>query len=352
LLFATFWAGAPAPSEVFYWHSGAFEYGVPFLLLILSLRLLARAVAGETSLVFGLAAGAVGALAAGAHEMAGLILVPAALGAAIASWYLGRKRALLPCLAAVALAAAGLAVNLLAPGNAARAAIFPHGGSIVRGAALTLGFRDAPLGWFFDLRLIALSLLLLVLPPFCRVRPAWTRLELPWLAILPVLTLGCASLMWFLAAYSLGFPPPGRLKSFLYGLYVIAWAAAALVLAARTDAGAREAPLLQTGAAATFALALLLAQNTRAGVRDLPLAHGAWLRENRQQLADIVDARRRGETDILLRRLPAPPRLLMARGLPADPRRVENQSMATLMGVRTVRAPADQDAPRRIWRGE
>ncbi|HEY0312493.1 MAG TPA: DUF6056 family protein [Allosphingosinicella sp.] len=355
MLFAVFWAGAPAPSEVFYWFSGAFEYGIPFLLLMVSLRLLARAVGEQPSLRHAIAAGAVGALSSGAHEAAGIVLLAAAACTGLANWHLGRKAALIPCLVTAALVAAGLAVNLLAPGNAARAAVFPYGGSLARGAALTFGFRSTPVAWLLDLRLVALTLLLLTAGPLRRVEPAWARIGLPWLVVLPTLTLGCAFTVWFLVAYSLGFPPPGRLQTLLYALFVIGWAATSLVLREKVDAATApgwRSGLLGTCAAGLFGLALLLSANTRTAFAELPYAHGAWLAANREQLADVRTRRGRGEADIILRRVPSHPRLLMSQGLPNDPRRIENRSVARLMGVRTVRAAPGEDSGRRLWRGE
>jgi hypothetical protein len=356
-LFATFWAGAPAPSEVFYWFSGAFEYGLPFLLSMISLRLLASAVGEKPSLPLAVAAGLVGALASGAHEIAGIILVGASACAAAANWHLGRRPAVIACLAALALVAAGLAINLLAPGNAARAAVFPQGGSIGRAAALTFGSRSTPAGWLLDLRLIAFTLLLLTIGTGYPLRPAWVRIRLPWLLLLPGLTLGCVFGTWFLAAYSLGFPPPGRLQTLLYGLFIIGWAAVVIILREKLDrAGARAGGLrgsqIGTCAAAIFGLALLLSANTRTAVRELPFAHGRWLEANRQQMAEVRTRHGRGETDIILAPVPPHPRLLMNQGLPGDPGRVENQSMATLLGVRTIRAAPGDVSARRVWRGE
>lgn len=353
LLFAVFWSGAPGISEVVYWLSGAFEYAVPFALLLGSLRLLAQVDRSGRGFAAALAAGGIGVLTSGGHEFAGALGLAAALSGIIALLFLGRNRVAACWALAAALMIGGLALNQLAPGNAVRSALFPFANDVGRSLRITFAPETTPLRWLADPRLLGLTGLLLLAPGFRALQPRWLAMPLPWLLVIPVITVAAVLTGWFLAAFGLGFPPPERLQALLYAVFVIGWTATVLAAAAHLRArnllpAARGLPL--TAAAAIFGLALVLSANPRAAVRDLPYAAGDWLQRNEDMFAAAYGGGA-GRTDLVLRRPVRTPRLLVGQSFSEDPSSHGNLCLAKLLRVQSVRA-APGEGTRRIWQGE
>lgn len=353
LLFALFWAGAPGPGEIFYWLSGAFEYGGPFALAMLSLRLLAGVAAPRRALSFGLAAGLVGILVAGAHEFAGALLLGFSLCWTGALWAMRERRAALPCAVAIGLVVVGLAINQLAPGTSERAGLFPHAGDMERALALTFAPRSTPLAWLADFRLWALSLFLLALPADSISRPGWTHVPAPILALLPLATLAGVLCGWMLGAYGIGFAPPDRLQSLLYATFVAGWSATTIAFRQQVEAwwpGVRARPIAANLAAGLLGLALLLSWNSRAAVYDLRHVRAEWLRLNQQRLDRLADAARSGGGDVVLSGGWPKPALLKPPGLSEDPAEYRNRCAARIFGISSVRMAPGEGEFRRNWR--
>ncbi|HEY0086252.1 MAG TPA: DUF6056 family protein [Allosphingosinicella sp.] len=354
LLLAVFWSGTPGINEAVYWFSGAFEYGIPFLLLVASWRLLASADGSRRGLATAMAAGGTGFIAAGAHEFAGALCVGSALCGAAAFLFLGKRRVAAYWFFAAMIVVAGLALNRLAPGNQLRNGLFPHAGDVGRSLRIAFSPESTPLRWLADMRLIALFCLL----PFCidldAQRRRWSETSLPWLLLIPGVTVAATLSGWFLAAYGIGFAPPGRLQALFYAVFIIGWTATVFAGAARIGPGlasrwtGRPAAL---AAAALFGVALLASGNTRAAMRDFNYARGAWLSENTANLAAVRSAVALGKSDLILRTPGRTPELLMRPAYSEDPADYGNRCLAGLLQARSVRA-APGEGTKRLWRGE
>jgi hypothetical protein len=354
LLLAVFWAGTPGIHEAVYWFSGAFEYGIPFVLLIASCRLLASADGSRRSLAAALAAGATGFLAAGGHEFAGALCVGSALCGAAALLFVGKRRQAAYWFLAAMIVVAGLALNRLAPGNDLRNGLFPNAQDVGRSLRITFSPESTPLRWLVDRGLIALSCLL----PFCIDLRAhgrrWRETPLPWLLLIPGITVAATLCGWFLAAYGIGFAPPGRLQALFYAVFIIGWTATLFAGAARIPPdfvsrwGGKPAAL---AAAALFGVALFASGNTRAAVRDFNYARSAWLSENNASLAAARSAVALGQGDLILRTPGRTPELLMRPAYSEDPADYGNRCLARLLHARSARAAAGEGT-RRVWRGE
>jgi len=352
LMFAVFWASAPGPGEVLYWYSGAVDYGLAFLLMMVALRLLL----GATGRGRALAAAGVGFLATGIHELAGGMVAAAALAQAIYFWREGDRRLARLSALVLAIVAAGLLINLAAPGNAARAAQMPFGGHLRTALALTLKPSQTPLRALLDLRLLALGIFLLRLPRFRELRPAWTKLKLPWLFLIPAATLAVLLGGHFMTAYAVGFAPPDRVKAFLYALLLLGWVA---TLAAAGDRFAalpgprRRDGMLTVAVAAALCVGLIGGPNSRAAVRGLPRALGEWRSQNAAREASLEAQRAAGRRDLLLPPVAPPPPPLIDSQISDDPAWWVNSCAARYRGVVTLRAQSVVGRPpRRLWRGE
>jgi hypothetical protein len=352
LMFVLFWAGSPGPGEVLYWYSGAVDYGLPFLLMMIAVRLL-PGLAGAGRAV---AVGMLGFLAAGFHELAGGLVAAAALAQAVFAWRAGDRRLAALSALVLLLVALGLLLNLAAPGNAARAAQMPFGGGLRRALALTLKPGDTPLAWLLDLRLLALGLFLLSFPGFRTLRPQWARVKLPWLLLVPASTLAILLGGWFMTAYAVGFAPPERVQAFLYALVTIGWVATLAAAAARFDLRPIETTrgrVFALGGAAALSLSLIAAPTTLAAARGLPRALGEWGRQNASREAAVAAQRAAGRRDLVLPEVAPPPRPLVDSGITDNPAWWVNDCAARTRGAATLRAERIQGPePRRFWRGE
>jgi Family of unknown function (DUF6056) len=352
LLFAVFWAGAPGPGEVLYWYSGAVDYGLAFLLMMVALRLLL----GGAGTGRALAAAAVGFLATGVHELAGGMVAVAALAQALYGLREGERRLARLSGLVLGIVAVGLLINLAAPGNATRAAQMPFGGQLRTALALTLKPSETPLRDLLDLRLLALGAFLLALPGFRERRPAWTQLKLPWLFLLPAATLALLLGGHFMTAYAVGFTPPDRVKAFLYALLLLGW------VATLTAAGDRfaSAPkrrgsegIVAIAMAALLCVNLMGGPNSRAALRGLPRALGEWRSQNAVRESAIAAQLGAGRRDLLLPPVAPPPPPLIDPQISDDPAWWVNSCAARYRAVATLRAQGVVGpAPRRLWRGE
>jgi hypothetical protein len=356
LLFAIFWAGSPGQAETFYWLSGSVDYGLPFLLLMIGLRLLASIGGARQGPACAAGFAAVGFIVSGTHEFVGMLLLGAALLRLAMLVLQGLKREAGYLLLGVCVTAAGLALVALAPGNAERASHFPMRGNIGRALGQTFRLGEAPLEWLLDIRLLALSALLLTLPAFRSLRPHWLSIRVPWLVLLPVGTLAAILATHALAAYVIGFPPPARMLSLLYGLFILCWTASLVALGARL----RELPrpvggavLLPAGAACAFAASLLVSSNTVTAARGLRHDAAPWLAQNAQQRESARLQIAAGGRDLVLPVITTVPHPLMKQGLADDPRWWFNRCLADYLEVDSTRAPPGQgNRARRVWRGE
>jgi len=352
LLFAVFWASAPGMGEILYWYSGAVDYGLAFLLMMVALRLLLGAPGRGRAL----AAAAVGFLATGVHELAGAMVAAAALAQALYFWREGDRRLARLSALVLAIVAAGLVINLAAPGNAARAAQMPFGGQLRTALALTLKPSQTPLGALFDLRLLALGAFLFALPGLRERRPAWTRLKLPWLFLLPAATLAVLLGGHFMTAYAVGFTPPDRVKAFLFALLLLGWVATVTAAAGRFASAPKRSGnegVVAIAMAILLCVNLIGGPNGRAAIRGLPRALGEWRSENAVRESAIGAQLAAGRRDLLLPAVAPPPPPLIDPQISDDPAWWVDACAARYRGVSTLRAESVVGpAPRRIWRGE
>jgi hypothetical protein len=340
ILFTIFWCGAPSLWDGFYWLTGGTEYALPFVLVMAALRLIAALREGPLLWPLAAAAGVVGILVAGINEGAALPLAGLIACHAAGAWWLGRRRIAAASLFALALVAAGLWFNLSAPGTARRIAFQSPERDVLSALLHTVKPYRAPLAWLVDLRMVALSLLLLALPRFVAVRPQWASLPIPWVAVIPAITLAGIAGEYFLASYALGDEPYGRVQNLLYAIMLIGWVATLVAVAARLGPAGAESTALQAlrpCAVLLLGLSLVTAPNTAAALGSVPVALGSWRQDN-MRLDRIVAAQvAAGRREVLVPPIPIRPAPLLEAGVTEDPSYFVNYCMANYLGVERVR---------------
>lgn len=347
LLFAIFWCGAPS-HEGINWLTGATEYGVPFFLIMLTLRLAAEIGQPGRGLWCAIAAGGASILASAMHELAGALLLVGLLCIMAVLWRLKHKRALRNGLVLLALCLIGFLVSGAAPGNAARASHYADGGRWLLALALTARPYAGPLAWFADVRLVVLTVLLLTLPDFRTLRPAWTRVDLPLALIVPVALLLIICGDYFLGSLIQGMGPGGRNLDFYYALFVLGWLASLVAITAAFDLpggnGSRQQSV-RAGAVLLLAIGLVASPGASAALQDLPKALTVWRQENRGLLDGLAEARAAGQSEVIVQPMAFVPRLLFDPWIKEDPRFWSNRCMARYHRLRSIRqAPGSPPA--------
>ena len=351
---ALLWAGLPIPAETTHWATGAFENQ---LNISLGLMLIAGLVSAPRSRS---RPGFVGRTAAlsllafvlpGMHELIGMMLcLVLGVGAGLALLARRPAREVGAWGAVVLAASAGMAVVVLAPGNAIRASTLPERGGLAAGllVAAKHAWTWVP-GWVLDVRLLAATLAMALSPSMARARPDWPRWgKVPPLAVVvPVWFLVVAG-MFLVPGVILQQPLPGRTLDAAYTLFLLGWIVAAFV---GTRARGVESPVgvsptaatrtVRSAALAVLGLALILSGNTRAGIEELhagsPQRWSSVLRWRDRMLTDVA---RGGATraDVPpLDRLPLY-RMYMGVDVREDPKYWVNKHVASYYRLEGVRA--------------
>ncbi len=346
-LFALLWAGLPAPGETVYWFSGASQYQLSPSLAVILIWLAACFRPEVRAFRWALIAALVllTLVITGLHELTGLMLVVVlALAAAISYRIRSNKLSLWCCLLAVA--AVGLSITLLAPGNAGRAVHFPTARDPVKTLALTAKFifRDMSV-WIADPKLLSATLFLFLSPWFARLRPAWLGWDIAWHKLIPATGLFFIALGAAVLAFATASSPPGRADNLLYCVFLMAWFPTLLSLTRWPDNWIlrREAPapLLQTAALASLGLALLTTGNTNIGLRDLDKRLNRWHAaiEARDRLAESAPA----GSVLVVPQPPPMPGLFFPSDLQPDASDWRNVAYAKFHGLSAVRIETELD---------
>ena len=178
--FVLFWSMHPSPGQSFYWFTGSVEYQSNLSLIFLLWALLWRGAEWDGVRLWfaAVAAGALGFLIAGVHELGGSILTAALVAGAILSRKTGHPGSWLWAVAA-GFSIIGLLVTGLAPGNQLRHAMgFPDGYDIPLTLWLTFWQAvKAGTRWVCDVKLLAATMLFVMHPAVRALRPAWLDRE-------------------------------------------------------------------------------------------------------------------------------------------------------------------------------
>ena len=352
LLTVVFWTSMPGPGETWYWLTGSTEYQLPFLLMSCCLLILAAQLNNTRNymkVVSCLAAAVLAVVVAGFNELIGLILLGLLTIGMILSLFLRRVDAALGFAGVLVSNLVGLAVNLLAPGTVAHAAVFSNGNNFL--TAIRLVFLEpgqAPLQWLGQASMLWLTILLVTSPWFLARLPAWGKTPFPlpsplsrWLVLVPLIGLAAVHLALFAADYAQGSSAPARVLNITYAVFVIGWLASLLPLGLLAkEAALPNQPVgkaLHLIAAVMLPLSIVTGPNLMAGL--------SGLRKTAREFAPAVAARevqmRTGTANasepIELRPINSSPALFLWNDITEDPEDWRNQCFARFYGVRAVR---------------
>lgn len=230
LLTFAFIEGMPAPVEGLYWFNGAMNYLPYFSLAVLNaglaFALCFRTQLGRGKITLFVAAGCLSSLViGGGHQVAGLLN---ALVLLLATVLCARRRNFCQLPAFLA-AAAGLLVNVLAPGTRVRTSGFAGAGLI---EATVKSFILAAMEWIRWLDVPLLCLLALLALPLLHLARSTVLpdrvFRRPWLGAAVTFVLMWA--MIFLPSYTMGGIGAGRLLNVVWMTFVLGLAATELLL--------------------------------------------------------------------------------------------------------------------------
>ena len=230
LLTFAFIEGMPAPVEGLYWFNGAMNYLPYFSLAVLNaglaFALCFRTQLGRGKITLFIAAGCLSSLViGGGHQVAGLLN---ALVLLLATVLCARQRNFCQLPAFLA-AAAGLLVNVLAPGTRVRTSGFAGAGLI---EATVKSFILAAMEWIRWLDVPLLCLLALLALPLLHLARSIVLpdrvFHRPWLGAAVTFVLMWA--MIFLPSYTMGGIGAGRLLNVVWMTFVLGLAATELLL--------------------------------------------------------------------------------------------------------------------------
>jgi hypothetical protein len=354
LTVAVLWSGMPGIEQFIYWFTRVVEYQIPLTMMIVCigcLILLEQSDSTRPGWPLVGTAGIIAVFVTGMHELCAL-----ALGVLVGLGWIWSLRARSPrqwaWATVFALSTAGLAVEVMAPGHAFRAAEIdgaiqqsglPIVNSPVHRAIETIKViaiqHNELSGWLLDERLLAASVWLLLagratgaapsgrvphfLPPLALV--TWLGLVAVWIAV-PT---------WALRVFT-----PTRVLGATYTVFVLGWMIN-LHLWSQGPLGGddRRLRLMRLGAALVLMAGLLTQGTLRKVVREVRSGRAAAYRaavvdrDRRSRLA----GRSREQTDLVWESLPQRPVLLSDPGLTTDPSDWRNKCIAGYYGARSAR---------------
>jgi len=343
ILLAMFLAGMPNLQETVFWVTGAISSVLPVFgtACILGLLFSARAIPKLVRYVcLVLACFCV----TGLHELFAVVLC-ITLGIGTIATILTRHPRRWFWTVALLAATAGTAIVILAPGNKARAlsqfAGIPPATwkQIVVAGVSNFGLHVLP--WFFDVKLLAATLLLAWHPAIRKLRPAWVcRHKWP---------LGLACLAgWLLnttfplflpqLVNSQAFVLPPRTMDGVYATFLLGWFGTAFVFTRPAAAGEREnhiGRLTLAMVSLMLAISLLEAPNSLMMMRDLRLNAASWNAAVVKRMNIIERAQAENRPGVVVPKLPeAPPSLFYIEAVP-DPKAWPNVCFESYFGLKT-----------------
>jgi len=338
----------PHVGETWYWLSGSVEYNIPFLLSCFVIFILTSNWISEASLSKQILSAALAALIAfvvtGFNEFIGLLLGGTiAIGIIVSIMRRERAAAGAYCTVLVVVIL-GIGINIFAPGTAGHAATFSHPYSFLRGFDLMLFRLDvSPLNWFFDARLIFLSLLLLTSPWFVSLRPDWSNWELPWVpqtvAIPIVLTIAVFG-GFFLISYAQGTVPPPRILNILYAIFIIGLFLWLVVIGGHVTGSVEKPNTLVRGiniaAGIFFPISLIMSPTMILGITELRHVVLPWERAWVEREEIIRKAVAAGATEIPLKPIGVHPSLFFWGDLDSDYADWKNECYARFYGTKRL----------------
>ena len=347
------WAGMPSIAEGVYWSLGAIEnvmvLSLAGMLLVAIATVDPRRFSRRSDATLHATLAAVTITICGFHELYGSMLwLALSTGCvAAAASKSGRTRLWATMWAA---ASVGLAIVLLAPGNAHRLDVeaHPHSRESVQALRLVAKYlwSDARL-WLLDPKLIAASLWVAASPTLYAARALWpTAKKVPWQWVFPGLGVALLLVGFFLPSYAFGNAIPGRTLSGVYVVFVACWLLTVYTWTRQLDRPADErgdltVPSRARQAVAAAALLLLsgsvlLTGNVPMAARDLLVRVRPWHAASVERYATVRQASQSGKV-VLVPSLPPKPWSLLAGEISDDPHDWHNIAIADYFHLRSVK---------------
>jgi hypothetical protein len=275
ILLVMIWAGASAPSSIFYWLTASVENLLSVAMLLANLALTiacVRAPSAARRRIFALTSAVLSILVAGMHELVAMSQVYL-LTLALCCLWVKKHPARIEVATILAAAFVGFLICALAPGNQVRAATVSHPGIAAFVQMIIPALGRSFFSWVISLKLAAASFCLVALRSSGEIAPRWpmmigTRMKV----VISVLLLAILPIFFGLILYASG-ELASRAVDALYFQFLAAWFAIVLMWSpelAAWFARLGRASVSDTNVAMlVLAIGLLANYNTLAGIVDL-----------------------------------------------------------------------------------
>jgi len=263
----------PTVGQNLYWLTGAIEYQVSFIAILLLFSLLCQDRNSRLIAVFSVA---LSFLIPALNELAGstLICVLVVLCGVLILEKAASRRIWLACLFA---ALSSLSMMSAAPGNKIRKARdFPDGWKAAGIVPAGKSIIYTRIEWVLNPVLVSATALFVLLPSIKRLRPAWTQIKPTYLIVAPILIVAA----WFLLDFALAClhsgDPPSRVQAWNHMMWSILWFLTVFAWTRNGNEGKPTATFLQTIFAVMLSVSILFSQNTKDAMSDLAKRAPAW----------------------------------------------------------------------------
>ncbi len=269
----------PTVGQNLYWLTGAIEYQVAFIAMLLVFSLLSQ---DRTSRFISVVSVALSFVIPALNDLAGatLICVLVVLCGVLILERAGNRRIWLACLIA---ALVSFSIVAGAPGDKIRKAHdFPHGWQAATILPAAKSIILTRVEWALDPVFFSAIALWILLPEVKHLRPAWTQTKRAYLYGCPLLILSACFAVDYLVAWLHSGDPPPRVDTWIHMVWSILWFLTLFAWTRTATEKQQTASPFQTVFALMLSISILFARNTRDVVSDLfrraPAWHSAHLR--------------------------------------------------------------------------
>jgi hypothetical protein len=341
-----YFAQMPEQFQVLYWLTGAIENHLTILLLILAMTFIfpgqSTATMGWTSIVsFGL----IFAVLVGGHELYGLICT-IVLAAGTYVLFQVRSPSRLLWAGCTIGGMVGLAVVILAPGNAVRMAALPQHGKIGPTIRATVADVTVLKDAVNSAGLVLATALFLRHPQVSGTRPDWLilRLKRP-MTFAIVVFVACVACLMVAPAWAQGAVAPGRALDASFLIFLLGWFVCAVIAhAVLCGDRAMPAPSAQVTTLLTvlFCVTLLAGPYTGRSVNDAVRYARTYARQMDARTSELAITT---EKDPIVAAIPIPSSYDATGDISTDPSDWRNVGVAGYFHLHSVRLTAPLAAP-------
>lgn len=337
-LFALFWSTTPGLGEGHYWFTGMVENVLPISANIAVVAVTARASARLDG-AWILGAAMLAFVTPGLHELHSVGLV----GVLALGYYFSRNRgrwASFPWLLSLLFAGGGLALVILASGNARRAEFWPTPDLMIAARLTAIKIWQLVPEWVLSVPLLSATAWVATTSDLGVLRLRWAREHLTGrrIYIVPALTIAVVVTGFLGPSYAMSAPAPGRTLSGVYLVFLLGWFTTVLLIRQRFDSppnGPAGASPLHSLSAIALGLSLAFLGHVPTATWELRTSMPRW-HDSLQARYEVLKAARPGSGAVAVTPINVAPSLFFTLDVEEDITAWRNQCVAGYFGLQAV----------------